>query len=408
MNILFLHQNFPGQFLHIAQHLRRDPAHDVRAVTDAANPRTPFVAEVRYSFEAAHAGRSHRLAQSFASRVARGEAAAVAMRELRDGGFVPDIVIGHLGWGETLFVKDVWPGTKLVVHAEFFYRAEGADTGFDPEFAGSGEVAARMSIRAKNAAILLAMDSADFGVAPTWWQGSQFPPELRGRIAILHEGIDTERVAPDPAARFRHGGLEFSRADEVITFVNRNLEPYRGYHVFMRALPAILAARPRAHVLIVGGDGVSYGPSAPDGRSWKNVFLAEVAGRLPRDRVHFVARLPYGDYLAALQVSSVHVYLTYPFVLSWSMLEAMSAGAPLVASRTPPVTEVARDGETALLFDFFDTDALARQVIGVLAQPERVQAMRERARAAIVRTLDLRRVCLPKWVAFIRKVAEGA
>lgn len=293
------------------------------------------------------------------------------MRRLRDEGFVPDIVIGHLGWGETLFVKDIWPGTKLVVLAEFFYRPEGADSGFDPEFADADGPAARMELRAKNAAILLAMEGADFGVASTWWQGAQFPPELRGKIAILHEGIDTDRMAPDPAACFRHAalGLDFSGRDEVVTFVSRNLEPYRGYHVFMRALPGILAARPRAHVLIVGGDGVSYGPRAPGSRSWKSIFLAEVADRLPMDRVHFAGKLPYLDYLAALQVSSAHVYLTYPFVLSWSMLEAMSAGAPLVASRTAPVVEVARDGETAVLFDFFDRDALARRMIEVLAEP---------------------------------------
>jgi glycosyltransferase involved in cell wall biosynthesis len=410
MKILFLHQNFPGQFVHLAQSLRRDPANEVCAVTDAVNPRRPFVTEARYTFTPERAGRPHRLARSFAGRVARGEAAAVAMRELRDKGFEPDVVIGHLGWGETLFVKDVWPKTKLIVLAEFFYRSEGADSGFDPEFVDTDETAARMAIRVKNAAILLAMESADFGVASTWWQGSRFPPELRGKIAILHEGIDTDRVAPNPDARFRHAalGLDFTRRNEIVTFVNRNLEPYRGYHIFMRALPEILAARPWAHVLIIGGDATSYGPHAPDGKTWKDIFLAEVVNRLPMDRVHFVGKLPWPDYLAALQISSAHVYLTYPFVLSWSMLEAMSAGAPLVASRTAPVTEVARDGETAVLFDFFDKDALANRVIEVLTETGKVEAMRERARAAIVERFDLRRVCLPKWVAFIRKVAAGA
>jgi glycosyltransferase involved in cell wall biosynthesis len=410
MKILFLHQNFPGQFLHLAQSLRRDPANEVYAVTDASNPRPTFVNEARYAFVPGRAGRPHRLAESFASRVARGEAAAVAMRELRDRGLVPDVVIGHLGWGETLFVKDIWPRTKLIVLAEFFYRPEGADSGFDPEFASTDETAARMAIRAKNAAILLAMESADFGVASTFWQGRVFPPELRGKIAILHEGIETDRVAPDSHARFKHPalGLDFTSQDEIVTFVNRNLEPYRGYHIFMRALPRILAARPRAHVLIIGGDDTSYGPRPPEGKSWKDIFLSEVAARLPMHRVHFVGKVPNHDYLAALRISSAHVYLTYPFVLSWSMLEAMSAGAPVIASRTAPVTEVARDGETAVLFDFFDEDALATCVIDVLTDPGKVQAMRQRARAAIVERFDLRRVCLPKWLAFIRTVAAGA
>jgi glycosyltransferase involved in cell wall biosynthesis len=171
------------------------------------------------------------------------------------------------------------------------------------------------------------------------------------------------------------------------------------------ALPGILAARARAHVLIIGGDAVSYGPPAPEGETWKDIFRAELAGHLPMDRVHFVGKVPYPDYLAALQISSAHVYLTYPFVLSWSMLEAMSAGAPLIASRTAPVTEVARDGETAVLFDFFNKEALATRVIEVLAESQKVTAMCGQARAAIVERFDLRRVCLPKWVAFVRKVA---
>ncbi len=407
MKILFLHQNFPGQFVHLAQSLRRDPANEVWAITDATNPRPPFVTQARYGFTPERAGRPHRLAQSFAGRVARGEAAAVAMRGLRDKGFVPDVVIGHLGWGETLFVKDVWPKTKLIVLAEFFYRPEGADSGFDPEFEAPDETAARMTLRAKNAAILLAMEGADFGVAPTGWQGSLFPKELRGKIAILHEGIDTDRVAPHPEARFTHAalGLDFTRRDEIITFVNRNLEPYRGYHVFMRALPEILATRPKAHVLIIGGDDTSYGARPPEGQSWKDIFLAEVEAGLPMDRVHFVGKVPWPDYLAALQISSAHVYLTYPFVLSWSMLEAMSAGAPLIASRTAPVMEVAHEGEAAILVDFFDKGALARRVIEVLTEPRTVEAMRTRARATIIERFDLRRVCLPKWLAFVRTVA---
>jgi len=249
----------------------------------------------------------------------------------------------------------------------------------------------------------MAITDADYGVAPTKWQGSRFPPLLRKKIAILHEGIDTDLAAPRPEARFAvpQTDIILTEQDEVVTFVNRNLEPYRGYHIFMRALPEILAARPAARAVIVGGDGVSYGKAAPDGASWKAVFLDETRERLPMDRVHFVGKLRYPDLLDLLRVSSAHVYLTYPFVLSWSMLDAMSVGALVIGSRTAPVEEVIRHGENGLLVEFFDPATLALAVIDALSDPARYRLLRDSARATIVERYDMRRVCLPKWLAFL-------
>ena len=247
------------------------------------------------------------------------------------------------------------------------------------------------------------MNDADLAVAPTRWQASRFPPLLQTKLIVAHEGIDTSVLKPDPAAvyRVRGSNLAFTSRDEVISFVNRNLEPYRGYHIFMRALPTILAARPRAHVVIVGGEEVSYGAGPNGGRTWKDIFLGEVRERLPMDRVHFVGKIPFSDLVSLLQVSSAHVYLTYPFVLSWSMLQAMSAGAPLVASRTAPVLEAIEDGVNGVLVDFFAVDELAGRVIDVVANPEAYRAMRQRARESIVQNYDLASVCLPRWLALL-------
>lgn len=383
--------------------MKRMPGVRVVAITDAANKSPVLIPTVRYRLRQDAVGKPNPLAGSFSSRVARGERAARAMLALRTRGFTPDLVVGHLGWGETLFVKDVWPKTKLVVHAEYYYRAEGGDIGFDPEFEDEDSMRPFL-IRTKNAAILMAVTDADFGVAPTRWQGSRFPRLLRRKIAILHEGIDTDLAAPKADARFAVPGTgsTLKAGDEVVTFVNRNLEPYRGYHVFMRALPEILAARPRAQAVIVGGDGVSYGKEAPNGRSWKDTFLDEVRDRLPMDRVHVVGKLPYLDLLDLLRVSAAHVYLTYPFVLSWSMMEAMSVGALVIGSRTAPVEEVVRHGQNGLLADFFDRTALARTVVDALAEPHRYEPLRRAARATIVGTYDMKRVCLPKWLAFLQ------
>jgi glycosyltransferase involved in cell wall biosynthesis len=405
MRVLFLHQNFPGQFLHIARELQSVAANDVRAITDAANQRPDLVPTRRYRLDGRIIEANHPLAAHFASRVARGETAAREMQALRQDGFVPDIVVGHPGWGETLFVKDVWPETRLIVHAEFYYRPVGGDSEFDPEFSNA-TFEGRARTRVKNAPMLAALADAEFGVTPTQWQGDSFPQEMKRKIAVIHEGIDTELVCPDPAARITlENGLSFSVGDEVITFVNRNLEPYRGYHVFMRALPEILAARPNAHAIIVGGDGVSYGPPPPAGTTWAQHFLDEVRDRLPDGRVHFLGRIPYPSFIDLMRVSAAHVYLTYPFVLSWSMLEAMSAGALVIAARTAPVQEVVTHERNGLLFDFFDRDALVRHVTEALGAPRRHASLRARARATIIERYDLRRRCLPQWRTFIETVA---
>ena len=263
-----------------------------------------------------------------------------------------------------------------------------------------------MQVRARNTAMTLALLDADRGVAPTRWQASRFPDDLRAKIDVIHEGIDTDLLHPSPRAevRLRRDGVVLRPGDEVITFVNRNLEPHRGYHIFMRALPAILARRPKARVVIVGGDGASYGPPPPGGGSWKQLFLDEVQGSLDMARVHFVGRVAHGTLLQLLQISAAHVYLTYPFVLSWSMLDAMSAGALVIGSRTPPVEEVIKSGRNGVLVDFFDVDGLADAVVDALANPEAYRAMRAAARQTVMERYDLRRVCLPAWMRLLEDV----
>ena len=169
----------------------------------------------------------------------------------------------------------------------------------------------------------------------------------------------------------------------------------------MRALPAILQQRPNAQVLIVGRDEVSYGSMPKNGKNWREVMLAEVGSQLPLERVHFLGGLPYADYLRLLQVSSCHVYLTYPFVLSWSCLEAMAAECVLVASSTPPVKEVIEHGKNGLLFDFFDTAALTRQVVAVLGNRPAFKHLGQQARQDVINRYDLQTRCLPELLKLV-------
>ena len=404
MRILFIHQNFPAQFVHLARALLQRGQDELLALVPDTNRLEPIIPTRQYACHPADAARPAQLADHYDRCCARGEAAAAAMRQLAAEGYTPDVVFGHAGWGETLFVKDVWPQARLIVHAEFCYAAEGADVGFDPEFPGRDLITTRMRVRARNTPMLQAVLGADLAVCPTPWQAESFPRLLRSKIAVVHEGIDTDRARPDATASIalRRSNLTLRPGDEVVTFIARNLEPYRGYHIFMRALSRILVSRPNARVVIVGGDAVSYGAAAPQSTSWKEHFWREVAGGLDMARVHFVGKVPHAQLLQIMQVSAVHVYLTYPFVLSWSLLEAMSAGCVIVGSRTAPVEEVITHAENGLLCDFFDHDGIAAAVVHVLANPDRYRAMQMAARASIVERFDLRTMCIPGWFSLVQ------
>jgi glycosyltransferase involved in cell wall biosynthesis len=296
-------------------------------------------------------------------------------------------------------LRDVWPTSRILLHAEFHYSASDSESGFDPEFAGSATPRHPLHVRARNMAMTLALLDADQGIAPTEWQATRFPDLLRAKIAVAHEGIDTALICPsnETEIRSRRDGLVLRPGDEVVTYVARNLEPHRGFHVFMRALPTILAQRPMARAVIVGGEETSYGPPPGAGQSWKQVLLREVQGCLDLRRVHFLGRIPHNALIQVLRLSAAHVYLTYPFVLSWSLLDAMAAGALVIGSRTPPVEEIIDHGTNGILRDFFDVAGIAEAVVDALANPDRYRPLRVAARETIVRRFDLRAVCLPRW-----------
>lgn len=407
MNILFIHQNFPGQFKFLAPALAADPGHTVAAMTMQKVTATEWqgVKLVPYAASRGTTPNVHPWVSDFETKTIRGEACFRAALKLREQGFIPDVIIAHPGWGESLFLKDVWPKARLGIYGEFFYHPEGADVGFDPEFPASdpGEVC---RLRLKNLNNLLHFEIADAGISPTHWQASTFPEPFRSKITVVHDGIDSAAIAPNPNITLTLDGKQtLTRRDEIITFVNRNLEPYRGYHVFMRALPRILAARPNARVLIVGADDVSYGARAPEGRKWKDIFLDEVKDRLDMGRVHFLGTIPYEHFIPLLQLSTVHVYLTYPFVLSWSLLEAMSVGCAIVASDTQPLREAIRHDETGRLVDFFDPAGLAEQVCALLDDPPARARLGANARAFARANYDLKTVCLPKQLGWVKKLA---
>ncbi|TWT12617.1 glycosyltransferase [Reyranella sp. CPCC 100927] len=406
VDILFVHTNFPGQFKAIAHFLAQRPDVRLHAIGSRTAAAAPGVNLTRYSVSANEIAASHSLARRFEIECRRAEQVIYAANALRLNNVEPRLIFVHPGWGESIPLRELFPQAHIVAYAEFFYRTRGADLGFDPESGQLGiDGAVRVSLR--NASTLLAMADADAAIAPTQWQKSLFPTEYHAKIRLIHDGIDTKRLAPAEATFVDpNTGHVFRTGDETVTYVARNLEPYRGFHIFMRALPRILRDRPHARVLIAGGDGVSYGTPPDDYGSWREKMLAELDGQLDRSRVHMLNHLRYEDYVNLLRVSRVHTYLTYPFVLSWSILEAMSLGCVLVASDTAPVTEVIEDGVNGLLTPFFDPDRLAERIVGVLANPRKHAHLGRAARARTIEAYDFEQQTLPKYLEIIRDYAD--
>ena len=395
MKVLCVHQNFPGQYLHLARHLGTQAEHQIVFITQRQDVDLPGVRKIVYKPRRTISPQVHHYLRDSEAAVLNAQEVARIALDLRKAGFIPDVMLGHNGWGEIWYLKDIFPEAPLIGYFEFFYRMQGADVGFDPADPITPDTAPRL--RTKNLGNLLALDTADLGQCPTEWQKSVYPRRYQSILNVIHEGIDTTVVKPDPSARLiiADKKLEFSAGDEVVTYVARNLEPYRGFPTFMRSLPKILTARPSAHVLIVGGDEVSYGARLPQGQTFKQLMLSELNGSLDLTRVHFLGKIPYAGFIKVLQISRVHVYLTYPFVLSWSMLEAMSAGCLVVGSRTQPVEEVLHHGGNGLFVDFFSPEQVADRVIEALEDRKSFASLRQNARHTVIDRFDLKTICLP-------------
>ncbi len=412
MNVLFVHQGFPGQYLHICRALAKQGGHQLVAL-GMNPPRSPLPKGMQYVVYGAARGNGqdvHPLALETETKVIRAEACAAAAEQLKQNGFKPDIICGHPGWGEVLFLPYVWPKTPILLYQEFYYQIHGFDYDFDPEFQSATSWQKCAKAHMKNANTLLNLESATWNVAPTAFQRSSFPERFHHRISVIHDGID-----PNAAPAKSKSGLTLKLRDEyelkqgtpIVTFVNRTIEPYRGCHSFIRSIPHIQERNPDAQIVIVGEEkGVSYGSVCPEGE-WKDVFLKEIEGSYDSSRLHFAGSLGYADFLTLLKLSQAHVYLTYPFVLSWSLLEAMSTACPIVGSATAPVMEVIQDGHNGLLVDFFSPREIAEAVDQLLSDRKLAKTLGEQARKDALARYSLER-CLPRQLELIDLVASGA
>lgn len=405
MKMLFMHQNMPGQYRHLAPWFARQPNHEVVFITKRKDIDLDNIRKVLYEPARKPHPNTHHYLKIYEDAILHGQQVVRELIKLREEGFYPDVVVSHPGWGESLFVKEVYPYVPVLHYCEFYYNPHGIDTHFDAEDPAS--IDSMCSLRGRSAHHLLSAELCDRGISPTQWQKSQFPAILQPKIEVCFDGVDVRAAHPDPDAEFTtpDGAATFRVGDETITYVARNLEPYRGFQVFMRLLPELLERRPNARVIVVGGDEVSYGKAPRDGRCWREVLLEQHP--LPEGRVFFVGKLPFSQYLKVLRVSALHIYLTRPFVLSWSFMDAMASGCLILASATPPVQEVVRHGENAFLTPFFDHSLFAARAAELLARRDELGHIRAAARQLIVDKYSLD-VCLPKHIKLIQEMGlEG-
>ena len=406
MRYLFVHQNFPGQYLHFIRHLLEDQANEVVFLSEPNASSIPGVRRVVY--QKPSPGRSaHANIRDLDTAMRRAEAAAGLARNLRSLGFTPDIIIGHHGWGEMLDLVDVWPDTPILGYFEFYYQTTGQDVGFDAEF--PVDIAQFPRIRMMNSVNLAALSLCQHGQTPTHWQRTRYPDWAQKQIHLLPEGARLDVCRPDPEVRaqpFTLGRFTVKPEEKLVSYVSRNLEPYRGFHVMMRALPALLKARPDVKVVMVGGDDVSYGARL-EKSTWRAHFQRELAGQYDTSRVLMPGQLPYPDYLRLLQRSDTHVYLTYPFVASWSLREALACGCAVVAADVDPVREFVTHNRNGLLTPALDPAALARTVLEVLEDNKLNQRLRRGARRYAERHLDMDQH-LAAFAALVAELTENS
>lgn len=411
MKLLFIHQGFPGQYIHILRSLVAQGGHQLvgLGIEESAEPLPPEVQYFRYQLSRGNEAGLHPWVKDIETKVLRAEPCARAATKLKEQGFVPDLICGHPGWGEMLFLRDVWPNIPILSYQEFFYNPRGYDYDFDPEYQGEPDWESCAKTRIKNANQLLNLEASTWCVTPTQFQKSTYPDAWKSKISVIHDGIDTNKACPDsnPRSISLADGTLLKPGEKIVTFVNRTLEPYRGCHTMIRSIPFLLDIVPDAKILIVGEtSGVSYGAACPQGE-WKDVFLAEIEGNYDANRVHFVGKVPYEQFIPVLQLSQAHIYLTYPFVLSWSLLEAMSCGCAVVASSTAPVMEVIDDERNGLLVDFFNPKQLATAIARLLNDRKMADDLGRAARQTVLDHFQLTD-CVQSQLALMHVLASGA
>lgn len=402
--VLFVHNNFPAQFADLARAVA-DRGLPVLAIGQNHAPGLQGVRIARYGLPRGSTPGIYSLAVRAEADLIRARGALDAAMALKNEGWDPAVIVGHPGWGEMSFLAEVFPEARQIAFAEYYYHGRRSDVGFDSEW-GELDLDSILRAESKNAVMSMSYARADAIVSPTAYQAGLLPPAFRERTRLIHEGVDIAAIRPGPPEPFTlDDGRVLTPGTPVITHVNNAMEPMRGLHIVARALPRLLAEVPDAQVILIGDPSKKgYGASPPEGKTWQDVCFEGV--EYDPARVHFLGRVRHARMLAAMRLGVAHVYYTYPFVLSWSLSEAMASGCYVVGSDTAPVRDAVQDGVNGTLLPFFDHDALATTLIAACRNPDASRPLRAAARRTAEAMFD-REKGRAAWMALLSEFGAG-
>ncbi len=417
MKLLIVHRAFPGQFQHLIKPLKKRGDHIVALGEQRlikAGLSSVVDQLIGYTLTRGNTPQIPDGLLDLESKMIRAEAAANAIEPLVKKGYKPDLIISHSGWGESMFLSHLLPRVPQLHLLEYFYGADDGDMVFEDPFVEDGFSATPnwktlALAQVKSLSLLASFESMSWGLSPTKFQCSQFPKRIQQRCSVIHDGINTKVVNSNSRVELTlPNGMTLKYGDPVITLVNRTFEPYRGIHVFLRALIDVQRLNPNVQTILVGQDTpqVSYGAWRKDGKGWLSSLKDELGDRLDWKRIHVLGTVSYFKLIQVMQLSSAHVYFTYPFVLSWSMLEAMSCECLLVGSRTEPVQEVIRHGDNGLLVDFRDVEGLSKKLLDILENPSKYIHIRKSARKTVEKNYELQ-ACIRDRLKLIDKLTAS-
>tara|TARA_B100000674_G_scaffold498388_1_gene536456 strand:+ start:1733 stop:2938 length:1206 start_codon:yes stop_codon:yes gene_type:complete len=387
MKLLLVHQNFPGQFRDLGPALC-DRGHELKAIGSSQRPTDQRIEVLRYQHNLGERSGVHPHSLEVDEWITRSEQVANLAMKLKQRGWAPDVMLAHPGWGEALLLRQVFPSTPLVIWPELWLRPE--HLGISSTGMNVGQM---QYLRIKDWLIDGAMADASLAVLPTQYQASTFPARWQHKIAVVHEGVPEAMLQlPRLGQLTIANGVTLGQDVPVVTFISRNLEPMRGFPTFMRAMPSLLAHNPKVQIVIVGGDEVSYSSAPGDGRTWRDHLLEELGDRIDRNRVHLFGRMPHDQLQKLYRRSDLHVYLSKAFVLSWSLLELMACGTPVLGEANSMMEELIQPGVNGALWRG-QPENLAKAILTLLEKPDQLRQWGRQAKQQLQPTY-LQQHCL--------------
>jgi glycosyltransferase involved in cell wall biosynthesis len=402
MHVLFVHQNFPAQFGHVARRLAT-LGHRCTFLSERARPNGWDDIDYRqYKVRGGATERNHYCSRGFENAIWRCQAVYEATKE--QPRIEPDLIVAHSGFGSSLFLSEL-TDAPVINYFEYYFHPRNSDLDFRPDFRGT--LAHQLRSRARNAMILLDLENCALGYSPTHWQHQQLPVRYHDKVRVVFDGIDTDIWRPVDRPDSRRLGRIIPKNARFVTYVSRGLESMRGFDVFMQASRLVAQRHPDVYFLVVGQDRCVYGDdrAVTGSESFKKWVLSRATYDL--DRYLFLGRVTPAQLVEIFALSDVHVYLTVPFVLSWSLLNALSCGVPVIASNTGPVQEVIQNGENGVLVNFFDIETMQEQILAALDQPDALRATLGAAGRQLIEQKYSLDVCVPQQVELFEAAIQA-